>query len=160
MNRHARNRLAGLPVILAWAVLWSATGRAQQDGRTAQLIKMYSDCVFDAVRSQLQNASVKIEPSATTELAFQSCRTEEQAILAQGATGGVTTTQANQAIIGLKLSLKQRVRKVFADAEKRAPRPTAQQSAPAALNNPPPTRYNCSSSYLRYDGATVYTNCK
>jgi hypothetical protein len=138
-------------------LFWSASGRAEE-GKTAQLLKMYQECVFDTVASQVKNSSAEVNPSAATEVAFQACRTEEQAIFAHASAGGVAASQANQVITDYKLSLKQKVRKIFANSERRAPQPSARQTIPAPVDAAP-LRPGCASSYKRYDGATVYTNC-
>jgi len=143
-------------IVPLWALFWSASGSAEE-GKTAQLLKMYQECVFDAVASQVKNGSAEVNPSAATEVAFQACRTEEQAIFAHASAGGVSASQANQVITDYKLSLKQKIRKVFANSERRAPQPAARQF-PAPVD-PAPLRPGCASSYKRYDGATVYTNC-
>ena len=137
-------------------VLWSATGRTQQEGKTAQILKMYHDCVFDAVKSQVRNSGLTIDPSAATEVAFQSCRTEEQALFAHASSGGVSHAQVNQGVTSYKLEIKQRVRKVFADTEKAAVQRARQ--APAVADRAPP-RPGCRGAYRRYDGEWVYINC-
>jgi hypothetical protein len=146
-------------LVLISALVWSGTGRAQQEGKTAQLLKMYQECVFDVVKSQVRNSGSAINPSAASEVAFQSCRTEEQAIFVHASAGGVSQSQANQVITDYKLNIKQQVRKIFADAEKaavlRATRPTP---APAVGDHAPP-RPGCRGAYRRYDGEWVYINC-
>jgi hypothetical protein len=134
--------------------------RQRPGGKTAQLLKMYRECVIDAIGSQLRNSSGEVNPSAATEVAFQACRTEEQAIFAHASAGGVAPAQANQAITEYKLGLKQQVRKLFASPEKYAPRPqpATRQTTPAPAEVAPP-RPGCSGNYRRYDGAWIYTNC-
>jgi len=144
-------------LVLALALFWSATGRTQQEGKTAQLLKMYQECVFDAVKSQVRNSGLAINPSAASEVAFQACRTEEQAIFAHASAGGVSPSQANQVITDYKLSIKAQVRKIFANAEKNAVQPAVRQ-APAAVDQAPP-RPGCRGAYRRYDGEWVYINC-
>jgi hypothetical protein len=120
MNRHTRTTLLGVFLALLTALFWSATGRAQQEGKTAQLLKLHRACVFDVIESQLRSSGSAVNPSAASEVAFQSCRTEEQALFAHASSGSVSQVQANQVITDYKLEIKQRVRKIFADAEKAA----------------------------------------
>jgi hypothetical protein len=124
MHRPTRISLVGMLIVPLWALFWSASESAEE-GKTAQLLKMYQECVFDAVASQVKNGSAEVNPSAATEVAFQACRTEEQAIFAQAAAGGVAASQANQVITDYKLSLKQKIRNVFVNSERRAPQPAA-----------------------------------
>jgi hypothetical protein len=152
MNRHTRITFRGMLTVLPFALFWISTGRAQEEGKTGQLLKMYRECVIDAIKTQVRNSHSELNPSAATELAFQACRTEEQAILSHASAGGVTPNQANQVVTNYKLSLKQQVRKAFAAPEKYAPQPAAPQTAAP--------RPGCASSYTRYDGATVSTNCR
>jgi hypothetical protein len=158
MIRPTRITFLGMLIVLAFP---STSAKAQQqDGRTAQLLEMYKDCVFDAVASQIKSSGAGINGSAATELAFQACRTEEQAILLHALSGGVTPAQADQAVSNYKLSLKQSIRKVLANPEKYARQPpAARQNIPAPPDLVPP-RPGCSGDYRRYDGAWVYTNCK
>jgi hypothetical protein len=135
----------------------NAVAHAQQEGRTAQLLKMYQECVFDTVKSQVRNNGASINPSAASEVAFQSCRTEEQAISAHASVGGVSQVQANQVITDYKLKIKQQVRKMFAEAEAAAQR-AAQSSIPAIADRAP-HRPGCRGAYRRYDGEWVYINC-
>jgi hypothetical protein len=44
-------------IVLLLELFWSASGRAQQEGKTAQLLNMYRECVIDAIGSQLRNSS-------------------------------------------------------------------------------------------------------
>jgi hypothetical protein len=157
MPQSKKTLAGGMLVILSWAWL-AGISRAEPETGTGRLLKMYQGCVFDSVAAQI--AKGNLDPSAISELAFQACRTEEQAILAQATAGGVGSTQANQAMIELRLSMKQRVRKIIADATARALRPTVQQQVTPPPQNPPPRGLDCGSSYQRYDGATVYTNCR
>lgn len=140
----------GIVVILA--IFFNAKGYAQ-DQRLAQLRKGYQNCVYDAVASEIRAGQTN-NVSAVVELAFQSCATEEQAIRAHASAASVSPVDANQAITGFKLSLKQTVREIIA----RAQRDVSQQSSTPPDSTPP--RSGCSGSYKRYDGATVYTNCR
>ena len=54
----------------------------------SQLRKGYQDCVYDSVASQVKTSFRILDPSAVTELAFQACLTEEQAILADANAAG------------------------------------------------------------------------
>jgi len=154
VNRPTRITLIGIVIVLLWALLLGATGRAQENSKTAQLLNLYKECVLDAVRSQVKNSVSAINPSAATEVAFQACRTEEQALFAHASAGGVSQTQANEVITDYKLKIKQQVRKVFADAEKNAVQ-RAVRSAPTIDDQPPP-RPGCRGAYRRYDGEWVY----
>ena len=116
-----------------------------------QLHKLYQACVTDAVRSNLLRAP-DTNPSAATELAFQACKTEEQAILADAEAAGVTSAQANQVIVGFKLNLKQTIRDRLAEARRQVLEERAQPAA--AL---PPQTSKC--GFRRYDGAWVMTPC-
>jgi len=156
MNRHTRLTLLGTILVLVLALFWSATGKAQQEGKTAQLLKMYQECVFDAVSSQVGRNGSSINPSAASEAAFLACRTEEQALFAHASAGGISQSQANQVITDYKLSIKQQVRKIFANAEKNTVQPAARQ-APSEDRAPP--RPGCRDAYRRYDGEWVYINC-
>jgi hypothetical protein len=142
----------GFVIVLSIALFLSTKGNSQ-DARITQLRKGYQECVYDAVASQLKGNSQVINASAATELAFRACSTEEQAILAHVYAAGVSQTDANQVITSFKLSLKQTVRNIINHPPKYAPQPS---SAPPDI---PPPRGGCASSYKRYDGATVYTNC-
>jgi hypothetical protein len=145
-------------MMLVLALFWSATGRAQQEGRTSQLLKMYQECVFEVVKLQVRSSGSAINPSAASEVAFQSCQTEEQALFAHASAGGVSQAQANQVITDYKLNIKQQVRKIFVDAEKAAVQRAVRQ-APAAVEDRAPPRPGCRGAYRRYDGEWVYINC-
>ena len=136
MHRPTRISLVGMLIVPLWALFWSASGSGEE-GKTAQLLKMYQECVFDAVASQVKNGSAEVNPSAATEVAFQACRTEEQAIFAHASAGGVSASQANQVITDYKLSLKQKIRKVFANSERR--RSSAGGAAVSCSGGPRPT---------------------
>ena len=163
MNRPTRITLIGLAIVLLWALAWSATSSAKETSRTAQLLKLYNDCVFDFVISQIEVSNTRPNGSATTELAFQACLTEEQAILAHASVVGVTAVQANQAVSNLKLDLKQRIRKALANPELYPPKAAVRQTSPIPGAVPPqtnlPPRPGCRLTYRRYDGATVSIDC-
>jgi hypothetical protein len=162
MNRHTRVALISMVIVLLWALIWSATGSAQENSKFAQLLKLYRECVFEFVSSQVESSRIPPNGSAATELAFQACRTEEQAILAYASAGGVTAAQANQAVTDLKLNLKQTIRKILATPERYAPKAPVRQTAPAPETVLPPMdppRPGCRSTYRRYDGATVSIDC-
>src|SRR6516164_5741596 len=154
-RRPAKIIFVGFEILLLLFVL-SAQTRGE-DTKITQLRKMYQDCVYDAVASEIRSSGHQINPSAATELAFQACLTEEQAILAYVYAAGVTQVQANQVMSSFRLSLKQTVRDIFARPEKYVPRSTETQAAPTPQDIPPPS-LGCS-RYKRYDGATVYINC-
>jgi hypothetical protein len=145
--------LVGVGLFLILAIFLSVKGYAQ-DQRLALLRKGYQDCVYDAVASQIRAGQTN-NASATVELAFQSCATEEQAIRAHVSAAGVSPVDANQAITGFKLSLKQSVREIIG----RAQRDVVSQPSSAPPDIMPP-RSGCSGSYKRYDGAIVYTHCR
>ena len=131
---HLRKMLVGI-LLLIPMLLIGATGNAEQEGRITRLRKLYQKCVLDSVASEAKTASGEINPSAVTELAFQACRTEEQAILAEAYAAGLTPVQASQAMSDYKLSLKQSIRKAFSSPEKYAPA-SAQEPIPAPADIP------------------------
>jgi hypothetical protein len=151
MNRSSRLTFVGFGIVLILVIFSSVKGYAQ-DLRITQLRKAYQDCVYDAVASKIRAGEMN-NASAAIEWAFQACATEEQAILANVYAAGVSPVAANQTITGFKLSLKQTVREILARPQRNVSQPSS-----AAPDIPPPR--GCSSSYKRYDGATVYTNCK
>jgi hypothetical protein len=53
---------------------------------------------FEVVKLQVRSSGSAINPSAASEVAFQSCQTEEQALFAHASAGGVSQAQANQVI--------------------------------------------------------------
>jgi hypothetical protein len=112
----------------------------------AQLRELYQSCVIDFVASNTRRNGVDLNPSMATEMAFQACSTEEQAILADAYAAGVSSVQANQVITGFKLSLKQTIRKILAEADK----------VPVPASTPPQTS-TC--GYRRYDGAWIALSC-
>jgi hypothetical protein len=150
MKWSSRITFVGFGIVLMLAIFISVKGYAQ-DPRITQLRKAYQDCVYDAVASQIRAGQMN-NASAAIELAFQACATEEQAILAHVYAAGVSVVDANQTITGFKLSLKQTVREILARPQRNVSQPS---SAPPDI--PPPR--GCSSSYKRYDGAKIYTNC-
>jgi hypothetical protein len=150
MKWSSRITFVGFGIVLMLAIFISVKGYAQ-DPRITQLRKAYQDCVYDAVASQIRAGQMN-NASAAIELAFQACATEEQAILAHVYAAGVSVVDANQTITGFMLSLKQTVREILARPQRNVSQPS---SAPPDI--PPPR--GCSSSYKRYDGATIYTNC-
>jgi hypothetical protein len=161
MNRSSLITLVGFGIVLILAIFSSVNGHAQ-DQRITQLRKAYQDCVYDAVASQIRAGQMN-NASAAIELAFQACATEEQAILAHVYAAGVSAVDANQAITGFKLSLKQNVREILARPQRDVSQPSSAPniSQPYSYSTPPDIRppRGCTSSYKRYDGATVYTNC-
>ena len=158
MNRPTRIMLFGMVIVLIWAFISSLAGHAQESSRTARLLKMYQECILDAVKSQIKSTPA-INASAATEVAFQACRTEEQALFMHASAGGVSQIQANQVITDYKLEIKQQVRKVFADAEKNVVRRATQRAPAPAVDDRPPPRPGCRGAYKRYDGEWVYIHC-
>jgi hypothetical protein len=142
---------AAVAFLLPPMLFCSALGWAETSGRMAQLRKIYQSCVIDAVASNVRHGGADLNPSLATEMAFQACNTEEQAILADAYAAGVSPVQANQVITGYKLSLKQTIRKTLAEIDTSAPQPSA-----AAASLPPQTS-RC--GYRRYDGAWIALSC-
>jgi hypothetical protein len=167
VNRPTRITLVGMEIVLLSAIISSTMGHAQESGRTAKLLAMYQECVVEDIKSQIRNSRTLLNPSAASEIAFQSCRTEEQALFAHASTGGVSQSQANHVITDYKLNIKQQVRKIFAEAERDSvQRPARQIPAPALAPAPAPVvedrappRPGCRGAYRRYDGEWVYINC-
>lgn len=157
MNHPTPITLISIAIVLLWALLVEET-HAQDNSKTAQLLALYQECVLGTLKSQVKNRLSAVDPSAAAEIAFQACRTEEQALFAQASAGGVSQIQANGVITDYKLKIKQRVRKLFAEAESRAaqrlPSPTV-----SVGNDRPPPKPGCSGNYQRYDGAWVSINC-
>jgi hypothetical protein len=135
-----------LPPMLFYSVL----GWAETPDRMAQLRKIYQSCVIDAVGSNVRHGGAELNPSLATEMAFQACKTEEEAILADAYAAGVSPVQANQVITGYKLSLKQTIRKTLTEVDQSATQP------PEATSLPPQTS-KC--GYRRYDGAWIKLSC-
>ena len=82
-------------IVLIWAFLLGAATRAEENSKTAQLLTLYKDCVLGTLKSQVKNSFALVELSAATEIAFQACRTEEQALFAHASAVGVSQAQAN-----------------------------------------------------------------
>ena len=139
---------ASASLILLPILIWSELTWAED--RMAQLRKLYQSCVIDAVASNVRHGGPDLNPSVATEMAFQACNTEEQAILADASAAGVSPVQANQVITGYKLSLKQNIRKTLAEAERLAAQPSEASSLP-------PQTSKC--GYRRYDGAWIVLSC-
>jgi hypothetical protein len=129
-----RATITSLLVMLS-VLCWSRSGWTETPQRMAQLRELYQSCVIDFVASNTRRNGV-----------FQACSTEEQAILADAYAAGVSSVQANQVITGFKLSLKQTIRKILAEADK----------VPVPASTPPQTS-TC--GYRRYDGAWIALSC-
>ena len=92
--RRCARRLIKFAIAVGLVVCSCVTGNAA-DQRLAQLRKGYQDCVYDAVASQIKAGQTN-NVSATVEVAFQSCATEEAAIRAHVSAAGVSSVDTNQ----------------------------------------------------------------
>jgi hypothetical protein len=97
------------------AMLLPAVAAAQSAPDIASKLRLeYDSCVYGAVGSQWK-AQPRIDPNIATEVAFQSCLTEEQGMRAVLGAVDVSYSQIESTIVGIKLNLKRKVREIMAD---------------------------------------------
>jgi len=114
MIRCAGFTQASSAITLAVALLFSIGVKA--DDQIPHLRKIYEDCVVRAVGSHATAIrKARIDVSAATELAFQACQNEEQAVIAHLRAAGTTQVTADKALQGFKLRLQRTIRKAFLD---------------------------------------------
>lgn len=100
-------------VLFAVAVLASTSALANPE-TAGMLRKEFDNCVYAAVGKQWK-ANPQIDSSLATEMGFQSCATEEQAMAALLYSTNTPANQVNAAIVGVKLQVKRTVREIMAD---------------------------------------------
>jgi hypothetical protein len=100
-------------VFLIPAVLFSTSAFANPE-LARQLRGEFDNCVYASVGKQWQ-ANPKIDSSLATEMGFQACSTEEQAISALLYSTNTPAPQVNAAIVGIRLQVKRTVREIMAD---------------------------------------------
>lgn len=111
--------LKNLMVLYAALSLVVCVPARGDDGTMAQLRKEFDNCVYGSISSQItQNR--KVEPGLATEIAFQSCLTEEQAMTGYAIGLGIPTYQLVPVLAGVKRQIKNTVRDIFANPAKYA----------------------------------------
>jgi len=83
----------------------AATVGSKADDLLPQLRKGYEDCVYRSVRQQGARAT-----SDAFELAFQACRSKEQAIIEHLSALGMASTTIDKALQAFKLRLRKTAR--------------------------------------------------
>jgi hypothetical protein len=87
-----------------------------------QLRNEYNKCVFSSVAQQVQSKGRGQDPGLVTEIAFQSCSTEEQGILTLLYSSGMQPSEANTLMVSVKLQLKRTIRDMKENPANYAPK--------------------------------------
>lgn len=108
-----------LTICLIGCVSHTTAPARATDNTMTQLRKEFDNCVYGSISSQISH-NKQVEPGLATEIAFQSCATEEQAIIGYGLGMGIPAYQLAPVMAGVKRQIKNTVRDIFANPAKYA----------------------------------------
>jgi hypothetical protein len=99
-----------------------SNAQSQSSGPTSadvagQLRKEYNNCVLSSVAKQLRD-NFSQDPSLVSEVAFQSCSTEEQGMASLLYSTGARQSDVNTTLVAIRLELKRTVREFVQNPEK------------------------------------------
>lgn len=109
-------RFAAVLALVASSISLSPPGAfAQQASQQAAAVrKNFDDCFYSSVAGQLKSSRTT-DYNMVSELAFQACSTEEQAISVLLSTNNVQSDTIAAVVVKIKLDLKKSVRDIAAN---------------------------------------------